>query len=103
MPAAMVGPTHKLGRVALQWRVIAERRRDHFFELQQSGRWRHYYTKMEFQAAMRAAVEIAERWALIAPRPEELAVAADGFPLFDEAGSLSDDPLPLQDLLRSAA
>jgi hypothetical protein len=103
MPDAMVGPTRKLGRAALQWRAIAERRRDHFFELHQSGRWKHYYTKGEFQEAMRAAVAIAGRWALIAPRPEELAVASDGFPLFDEARSLSDDPLPTPDALRSAA
>jgi uncharacterized repeat protein (TIGR03809 family) len=80
--------------VALKWRAIAEQRRDHFFDLYQSGRWKHYYEGQAFLNAMRAAVELAERWALIAPRPEELVVAEDGFPLFDEAGSLSHDPAP---------
>jgi uncharacterized repeat protein (TIGR03809 family) len=94
MPDAMIGPTERLGRVAFQWRAIAERRRDHFFDLYQTGRWRRYYDNREFLDEMRAAVEIAERWALIAPRPEERAVAADGFPLFDEARSLSNDPAP---------
>ena len=60
-------------RIALKWRGLVERRRDHFIELQQSGRWKHYYTEEKFLTAMRAADAIAQRWAKIAPRPEERA------------------------------
>lgn len=107
MPDAMVPPTLRLERVALRWRALAERRRDHYFELYRTGRWKHYHAAPEFLAAMRASAEMAERWASIAPRREELAVADDGYPLFDEARSLSTDP-PFEwsddtDLMKPAA
>jgi hypothetical protein len=72
MPAKMIPPTIRLERVALKWRALAERRRDHFIDLYQSGRWRHYYSDQEFLEAMHDALALAERWALIAPRPSEL-------------------------------
>ena len=62
--------------VALRWRDLAERRRDHFLELYQSGRWKHYYTDEEFLKAMREAIMLAERWAAIAPWPEATEPAA---------------------------
>jgi uncharacterized repeat protein (TIGR03809 family) len=68
----MVKATARLESVALKWRALAERRRDHHLELYKSGRWRHYYTDQEFLAEMRSAIAIAERWTKIAPRPEEL-------------------------------
>ena len=74
MPATMIPATLRLERAALKWRDLAERRRDHFFELYRSGRWKRYYANEEFLLqAMRDAVSVADRWAAIAPTPEELA------------------------------
>jgi uncharacterized repeat protein (TIGR03809 family) len=56
---------------ARKWRDLAERRRSHFVELYKSGRWKRYYTEENFIARMRQAVVIADRWAAIAPRPED--------------------------------
>ena len=72
VPRTMVKATVRLESVALKWRALAERRRDHHIELYKSGRWRHYYTDQEFLAEMRNAIALAQRWAKIAPRPEEL-------------------------------
>ncbi len=72
----MLSATLKWERIALKWRDIAERRRDHHLDLYKSGRWQHYYTDEEFLAEMRQAVAIAERWAKIAPLPEERDVPA---------------------------
>jgi uncharacterized repeat protein (TIGR03809 family) len=67
----MLPATRKWERIALKWRSIAEQRRDHHLDLYKSGRWQHYYTDEEFLVEMRQAVAIAERWAKIAPLPEE--------------------------------
>ena len=64
----MVQATVEFGRVALKWRALAERRRDHFVELQRSGRWKHYYDYGEFVRELRAAIAIVQRWAVIAPK-----------------------------------
>ena len=72
VPQTMVKATVKLEKVAQKWRALAERRRDHHLELYKSGRWRHYYTDQEFLTEMRNAIALAERWAKIAPTPEEL-------------------------------
>ncbi len=71
LPKSMLKATLEMERVALKWRDLAERRRAHFIDLYRSGRWRHYYTNEEFLAEMRDAIAIAQRWAKIAPRPEE--------------------------------
>jgi uncharacterized repeat protein (TIGR03809 family) len=60
-----------MDRAARKWRALAERRRAHFVELYRSGRWRHYYTEAEFVARMRQAVAVADRWAELAPTPED--------------------------------
>src|SRR5438309_11882724 len=62
--------------VVHKWRDLAERRRAHFVDLYNSGRWRHYYTEAQFLARMREVVETAETWAKIAPRPTEAERAA---------------------------
>jgi hypothetical protein len=61
--------------VALKWRDLAERRRAHFIDLYESGRWKHYYTDYEFLEELRQAIAIAQKWARIAPRPGEGAQA----------------------------
>ena len=64
-------PAHALDAVAQKWRTLAERRRDHLVELYDSGRWQHYYTEGELLYRMREAIQQTERWAEIAPRPED--------------------------------
>ena len=76
VPASMKPATLKLERAALKWRSLAERRREHLLDLYTSGRWRHYYEDHEFRDVMRESIALAERWAVIAPRADELAVAA---------------------------
>ena len=71
LPQTMVPATVRLEAVALKWRALAERRRDHHIDLYKSGRWRHYYTDQEFLTEMRTAIALAQRWARIAPQPEE--------------------------------
>jgi uncharacterized repeat protein (TIGR03809 family) len=72
----MIAAVRKWERIARKWRVLAESRCAHFDDLYRSGRWKRYYTEPEFLAAMRDAVTIAERWAKIAPLPEECWAAA---------------------------
>ena len=67
----MLAVARKWERIALKWRDLAEQRRDHHLDLYKSGRWKHYYTAEEFLVEMRQAVAIADRWAMIAPRPGE--------------------------------
>jgi uncharacterized repeat protein (TIGR03809 family) len=64
-------PAHALDAVAQKWRTLAERRRAHLVELYDSGRWKHYYTEGQLRYRMREAVAQSERWAKIAPRPED--------------------------------
>ena len=71
LPQTMVQATVKLEAAAFKWRALAERRRDHHFDLYKTGRWRHYYTDQEFLTELRTAIALAQRWAKIAPRPEE--------------------------------
>jgi uncharacterized repeat protein (TIGR03809 family) len=56
---------------ARKWRALAERRQAHFVDLYKTGRWKHYYTDEQFLLRMREAIAAAERWAQIAPRPED--------------------------------
>ena len=63
--------THAFEEVALKWRALAERRRAHFIDLYESGRWEHYFTEEQFLLRMREAVRSSERWAEIAPRPAD--------------------------------
>jgi hypothetical protein len=56
-------PGHALDEVAQKWRLLAERRCAHFFELYYSGRWKHYYSQEQFLYRMREAIRLSERWA----------------------------------------
>jgi hypothetical protein len=71
VPLSMKKATLKWERIALKWRDLAERRHAHYLDLYKSGRWQHYYTEEEFRAELRSAIALAERWAAIAPTPEE--------------------------------
>ena len=59
-----------------RWHALAERRRAHFVELYDTGRWKHYYTEEQFLIEMREAVKAAEDWERIAKRAPT-AIAAD--------------------------
>jgi uncharacterized repeat protein (TIGR03809 family) len=65
----------KWERVGLKWRDLAERRHAHYLDLYKTGRWKRYYSEDEFRAELSAAIELAQRWAAIAPRPDERAPA----------------------------
>ncbi len=60
-----------MDQAALKWRDLAERRQAHFVDLYKSGRWKHYYTDEQFVVRIREAIAAANRWAEIAPRPED--------------------------------
>jgi uncharacterized repeat protein (TIGR03809 family) len=53
-------------QVALRWRDLANRRRSHFVELYESGRWKHYYTQAEFILRLREVFQAAEQWEKLA-------------------------------------
>jgi len=75
VPPTMLLATIQWERIALKWRSLAERRRDHYLELYQSARWKHYYSEEQFLHRMREAIRAAESWALIAPRPADTTAA----------------------------
>jgi uncharacterized repeat protein (TIGR03809 family) len=55
--------------ITRRWRDLAEKRRAHFVELYDSGRWKHYYTEEQLIARMREAIHIAETWQRLAAGP----------------------------------
>jgi uncharacterized repeat protein (TIGR03809 family) len=57
------------GTVARKWLALVERRQEHFIELCDTGRWRHYYTKDEFLEEMRKVLRVRDQWASIAGLP----------------------------------
>ena len=56
-------------QVAKRWRDLADRRRSHFVELYESGRWKLYYSEADFVARMREVIQAAERWEKLASGP----------------------------------
>jgi hypothetical protein len=66
-PPTLAQAAAELGRIALKWRALAERRREHFLELQRSGRWNLYYDYPDFIRELRGAIALAQRWAKITP------------------------------------
>ncbi len=76
MSARQPGPYDSIAR---KWLALAERRRAHFQELSDSGRWRHYFTAAELDLEMHRAAELRERWAAMAgagPDAEETVLEA---------------------------
>jgi len=47
---------------------LAERRRTHFVELYESGRWKRYYTEADFIERMREVVAAADEWEKLVSR-----------------------------------
>ncbi len=52
--------------VARKWLALAERRRAHFIELVDSGRWRHYFSSDELDREIRKARSLRDQWARLA-------------------------------------
>jgi uncharacterized repeat protein (TIGR03809 family) len=72
----------KLTAIVQRWRDLAERRRVHYTELYESGRWKRYYGEDQFLLRMREVVASAEGWQMIAAcfahdAPAEPAPAAE--------------------------
>ena len=55
---------------AQRWRDLSERRRSHFIELYESGRWKHYYTEADFVIRLREVFQAAEQWQKLASAPQ---------------------------------
>jgi uncharacterized repeat protein (TIGR03809 family) len=52
----------RFNKTAEKWRDLAERRRLHFEELHQSGRWKYYYTEALFYRRLGKAAELVTIW-----------------------------------------
>lgn len=65
MPAQI--PHRMSAEITQKWRDLAERRRAHFIELYDTGRWKRYYTEEQLLARMREAVRLAEIWEQLSP------------------------------------
>ena len=53
-------------QIAQRWCDLAERRRSHFIELYETGRWKHYYTETDFVIRLREVIEAVEQWQKLA-------------------------------------
>jgi hypothetical protein len=67
----------RFARIAQKWRNLVELRCAQFIELHKSGGWKHHYNEAQFLALMREAIDLAETWSRLAPRPEDSAATAD--------------------------
>lgn len=63
-------------QIAQRWRDLAARRRTHFIELYQSGRWKHYYSEADFVLRMREVCQAAEQWEKLASVAQTVKVAS---------------------------
>lgn len=59
-------PAPQLAAMVGKWCELALKRRAHFVDLYDSGRWRHYYTGPEFVAELHKLTQMIERWKAIA-------------------------------------
>ena len=68
--------------IARRWLALIERRQEHFLDLCDSGRWRHYFTEAEFLDEMRKVLRVRDQWAAIAgvPLNSEDLLPDDGLP-----------------------
>jgi uncharacterized repeat protein (TIGR03809 family) len=55
--------------IARRWLALIERRQEHFLDLCDSGRWRHYFTEAEFLDEMRKVLRVRDQWAMLAGVP----------------------------------
>ena len=77
-----------LEAAARKWRALAERRRAHFVELYNSGRWKRYYSGEQFLLRLREAIRVSERWAAIAPSPPRSSSKVESVASMEAAGEI---------------
>lgn len=66
-------PLRRFNKTAEKWRDLAEKRRQYFEELHQSGRWKYYYTEALFFRRLGKAAELVELWEpVLKARPAEV-------------------------------
>jgi uncharacterized repeat protein (TIGR03809 family) len=65
--------------LARRWHALAERRRQHFAELYDSGRWRKYYREQNFLSQMRETARMAEAWDRVARAQAAPPAGSNGF------------------------
>jgi uncharacterized repeat protein (TIGR03809 family) len=51
--------------IARRWHALAERRREHFADLHDSGRWRKYYREHNFLTQMHETTRMTDAWARV--------------------------------------
>jgi uncharacterized repeat protein (TIGR03809 family) len=61
--------TGRYDDIARRWLALIERRQEHFLDLCDSGRWRHYFTEAEFLDEMRKVLRVRDQWAALAGVP----------------------------------
>jgi hypothetical protein len=61
----------RFAQTAQKCRDLVDERCAHFIELHRTGRWKHYYGEAQFLLLMGEAVDLAETWSRIAPRPQD--------------------------------
>jgi hypothetical protein len=66
-PMAPALPCQMSPEVTQRWRALARQRHAHFVELQQTGRWKHYYSEHDFLVHMREAVHLLDMWNTLTP------------------------------------
>jgi len=79
--------------IARRWLALVERRQEHFIDLSNTGRWRHYYTQTEFLNEMRKVLRVRDQWAAIAGLPlcdEDTAPSAQVVSLDEQRQSRRD-------------
>jgi uncharacterized repeat protein (TIGR03809 family) len=82
--------------IARRWLALIERRQEHFLDLCDSGRWRHYFTEAEFLDEMRKVLRVRDQWAAIAgvPLASEDLLLDDGLPLRPPANGVAAPAWP---------
>jgi hypothetical protein len=62
----------RFNKSAEKWRDLAEKRRQYFEDLHQSGRWKYYYTEALFYRRLGKAAELVELWEPVLKKSPEL-------------------------------
>jgi uncharacterized repeat protein (TIGR03809 family) len=70
-------PIRDNAEMARRWHALAERRRQHFADLHETGRWKKYYREHDFLTQMRATASMVDAWEKVS-RPNGSAATVNG-------------------------
>jgi hypothetical protein len=56
----------RFDQIAQKWHRLAQRRLAHIRDLEDSGRWKRFYTEEQFGSCLREAEHVAALWARLA-------------------------------------